>query len=133
MARPLAAGSSGQACAAAGFVAMRRHTGYKAPEWLFLPIAGHPQMLGGKHRQRLLKGHRGLDQTFMPLFSIKTPAAGIFGKTRNQVDAAHAARGEAVPGVEEFEADFVSYLTRLDASVGSRPALGHERKELSHG
>ncbi|MFN3473925.1 MAG: hypothetical protein ACK4ZW_07750 [Blastomonas sp.] len=69
----------------------------------------------------------------MPLFSIKTPAAGIFGKARNQIDAAHAARGEAVPGVEEFEADFVSYLTRLDVSAGSVPALGHERKELSHG
>ncbi|MCG6119008.1 MAG: hypothetical protein MEP44_00015 [Blastomonas sp.] len=69
----------------------------------------------------------------MPLFSIKTPAAGIFGKARNQVDAAHAARGEAVPAVEEFEADFVSYLTRLDASVGSCPALVHEVKELSHG
>lgn len=69
----------------------------------------------------------------MPLFSIKTPAAGIFGKARNQVDAAHAARGEAVPDVDEFEADFVSYLTRLDASAGGRAALGHERKELSHG
>lgn len=69
----------------------------------------------------------------MPLFSLKTPAAGIFGKARNQIDAAHSARGEAVPGVEDFEADFVSYLTRLEASASVGAALGRERKELSHG
>lgn len=70
----------------------------------------------------------------MPLFSIKTPAAGIFGKARNQIDAAHSGRGEILPAVDEFEADFVSYLTRLDASARvCVAALGHERKELSHG
>lgn len=70
----------------------------------------------------------------MPLFSLKTPAAGIFGKARNQIDTAHSARGEAVPGVEDFEADFVSYLTRLEASASASTAvLGNQRKELSHG
>lgn len=69
----------------------------------------------------------------MPLFSLKTPAAGIFGKPRNQIDSAHSGRGEAVPGVEEFEADFVSYLSRLDGSGRVCGAvLGHDRKELSH-
>lgn len=66
----------------------------------------------------------------MPLFSIKTPAAGIFGKARNQIASSHLARGEALPCVEEFEADFVSYLARLDRSCVA--ALGHQRKELSH-
>lgn len=70
----------------------------------------------------------------MPLFSIKTPAAGIFGKARNQIDTALSGRGEALPGVEEFEADFVSYLTRLETSARvCAGVLGHEAKELSHG
>ncbi len=69
----------------------------------------------------------------MPLFSIKTPAAGIFGKPRNQIANSHSGRGEALPGVEEFEADFVSYLSRLEGSASVRAAaLGHEHKELSH-
>ncbi len=69
----------------------------------------------------------------MPLFSIETPAAGIFGRARNEVVSAHAERGHAVPDVEEFEADFVSYLSRLDGSSRSRPlALLQESKELSH-
>lgn len=69
----------------------------------------------------------------MPLFSIKTPAAGIFGKARNQIARSNMARGETVPCVEEFEADFVSYLARLESSVSvCATALGHERKELSH-
>lgn len=74
------------------------------------------------------------DHTNMPFFSIKTPAAGIFGKSRNQIDADHCGRGEALPGVEEFEADFVSYLSRLDGSadVGAG-VLAQKRKELSHG
>jgi hypothetical protein len=70
----------------------------------------------------------------MPLFSIKTPAAGIFGRTLNEVAAAHAGRGDGTPDVEEFEADFVSYLNRLESSARSCAAvLGHDRKELSHG
>ena len=69
----------------------------------------------------------------MPLFSIETPAAGIFGKPRNQIASAHSGRGDALPGVEEFEADFVSYLSRLEGSASvSGTALGRERKELSH-
>lgn len=70
----------------------------------------------------------------MPLFSIKTPAAGIFGRARNEIAAAHAGRGDTIPDVEAFEADFVSYLARLESSVraGGVP-IGHERKELSHG
>jgi hypothetical protein len=75
-----------------------------------------------------------LDQKTMPLFSIKTPAAGIFGRSRNEIASAHSGRGDAVPGVEEFEADFVSYLTRLEGSARAcAAALGHDRKELSHG
>ncbi|AOG01746.1 hypothetical protein BSY18_858 [Blastomonas sp. RAC04] len=70
----------------------------------------------------------------MPLFSIKTPAAGIFGKATNQIASAHTVRGEALPGVEEFEADFVSYLSRLEASARVCTAvLAHQGKELSHG
>lgn len=69
----------------------------------------------------------------MPLFSHKTPAAGIFGKARNHISAAHSGRGEAVPDVEEFEADFVSYLSRLEASaLVCVAAVGHQGKELSH-
>lgn len=82
----------------------------------------------------MLSPCRGLDTTIMPLFSIKTPAAGIFGRSRNEIASAHAGRGEALPGVEEFEADFVSYINRLDVSARTcSPALGHDRKELSHG
>ncbi|GAA0632884.1 MAG: hypothetical protein A2792_08045 [Sphingomonadales bacterium RIFCSPHIGHO2_01_FULL_65_20] len=70
----------------------------------------------------------------MPLFSIKTPAAGIFGRTRNEIASAHSGRGEGTPDVEEFEADFVSYLTRLESSGRVCTAVfGHDRKELSHG
>jgi hypothetical protein len=69
----------------------------------------------------------------MPLFSIKTPAAGIFGKAQHQIASSHLARGEAVPCVDEFEADFVSYLSRLDRSACIRAAVvSHESKELSH-
>lgn len=70
----------------------------------------------------------------MPLFSIKTPAAGIFGRARNEIASAHAGRGDAIPDVEAFEADFVSYLARLDSSARvCALAVSHERKELSHG
>lgn len=70
----------------------------------------------------------------MPLFSIKTPAAGIFGRTRNEIASAHSGRGEGTPDVEEFEADFVSYINRLESSVrGCTGRFGHDRKELSHG
>lgn len=75
-----------------------------------------------------------MDSKTMPLFSIKTPAAGIFGRARNQIASAHSGRGEAVPGVEEFEADFVSYLTRLEGSARTCATVrGHQGKELSHG
>ena len=70
----------------------------------------------------------------MPLFSIKTPAAGIFGRARNEIAAAHSGRGDALPEVEAFEADFVSYLARLENSARAcAVVIGHERKELSHG
>ncbi len=69
----------------------------------------------------------------MPLFSIKTPAAGIFGRARNEVASASSGRGDATPGVEEFEADFVTYLARLECSDRiCTAAVSHERKELSH-
>lgn len=69
----------------------------------------------------------------MPLLSIKTPAAGIFGKARNEIANVSGWRTEAVPGVEQFEADFVSYLLRLESSGRvCTPAAGHERKQLSH-
>lgn len=69
----------------------------------------------------------------MPLFNLNTPAAGIFGKARNQIASMEHAHGKAVPEVEAFEADFVSYLNRLESSASSRTiALGHDRKQLSH-
>jgi hypothetical protein len=69
----------------------------------------------------------------MPLFSIKTPAAGIFGRTLNEVASAHSGRGDGMPDVDEFEADFVSYLTRLESSPRvCASVFGHDRKELSH-
>jgi hypothetical protein len=69
----------------------------------------------------------------MPLFSIKTPAAGIFGRDRNEIASACSGRGEAVPGVDEFQADFVTYLARLENSARvCAVSVGHERKELSH-
>ena len=69
----------------------------------------------------------------MPLYSITTPAAGIFGKARQEVSAASCWRTGAIPDVDQFEADFVSYLNRLESSARLTAAtLGHECEELSH-
>jgi hypothetical protein len=102
-------------------------------------VANPSYMPGSRHIRckksvKLLLGCRGLDNAIMPLYSITTPAAGIFGKARQEVSAAQCWRTGAVPDVDQFEADFVSYLNRLERSASIDPAsLGHERKELSHG
>lgn len=69
----------------------------------------------------------------MPLLNLKTPAAGIFGKSRNAITTVTGCCIEVPPAVEAFEADFLSYLSRLESSAPTRVSvIAHQSEEFSH-
>ncbi|WP_373489547.1 hypothetical protein [Blastomonas sp.] len=63
----------------------------------------------------------------MPLLSLKTPAAGIFGRAPNAITSALGCRNEPLPDVETFEEDFLAYLNRLDVAARIRAEASSSR------
>ena len=68
----------------------------------------------------------------MIFFRINAPACGLFGRPSRSDEGLSKGQDETVPGVEEFESDFVTYLERLSLGKSDTVDSTQLGDELAH-